>query len=396
MKSALLRCVNPLSVSLVACTLSPLAWGQAAAPAPAPAAPAATAPVVVAAPAAPAAPEPPKYPITTITGYVETAYHLSLDDSSTPGFLPTRAYDTANGFQLHAAHFQLKHQATEHIMGQIEFDAGSDAAVNNFTATGTPGKGAQLFDVLEAFASYSNSGWTLTAGKFVTYEGIEVVAGPSDPTITRGFLYFLAEPVTHVGAKLHYATGPLDLGVGVVNGWDTNGVFFTSDNNDQKTFIFRAAVTPAPQFWAALSGTYGVEGTGTVGNIDPRLSLDLTGAIIPTDTITINFQGNYGSEKGTGASWMGFGLQPVFKFGAASLGARFEYFSDKLSSRTAFASVLGTTDVNYLNFTVAPGYTFDGAFTLRAEFRYDNASEAVLVDGKKNQSTLAISAHYVF
>src|SRR5262249_643820 len=121
MKSALLRCVNPLTVFLVACTLSPLAWGQAAAPAPA--APAAPAP---AAPAAPPAPEPPKYPITTITGYVEAAYHMSLDDSSNPGFLPTRAYDTANGFQLHAAHFQLKHQATEHVTGQIEFDAGSD------------------------------------------------------------------------------------------------------------------------------------------------------------------------------------------------------------------------------------------------------------------------------
>jgi hypothetical protein len=394
MKSALLRCVNPLTVSLVACTLTPLAWGQA----PAPAAPAAPAPVTVAAPAAPPAPEPPKYPITTISGYVEAAYHLSIDDSGNAGTLPTRAYDTANGFQLHSAHLQLKHQATEHVTGQIEFEAGSDAAVNNFTVGGHPGGGAQLFDVLEAFASYSNMGFTLTAGKFVTYEGIEVVAGPSDPTITRGFLYFLAEPVTHVGAKLHYATGPVDIGVGAVNGWDTNGVFFTSDNNDQKTLIWRLGVTPVPQFWAAFSGTYGVEGTGpTNSNINPRLSLDLTGAVIPTDTVTINFQGNYGSEKGLGgASWLGFGIQPLLKFGAASLGARFEYFQDKLSTRSGILSVAGTTDVNYINFTITPGYTFDNAFTLRAEFRYDNADQPVLVDAKKNQSTLAISAHYVF
>jgi hypothetical protein len=390
MKSALLRCVYPLSVSLVACTLTPMAWGQAAAPAPAPAAaPAATAPVTVAAPAAPPAPEPPKYPITTITGFVEAAYHVSLDDSGNAGILPLHAYDTANGFQLHTAHLQLKHQATEHVMAQIEFEAGSDAAFNNGSHfTSSP----QLFDVLEAFASYSNDGFTLTAGKFVTYEGIEVVPGPSNPTITRGLLYTWAEPITHVGAKLHYATGPVDLGVGVVNGWDTNGVVFTGDNNDQKTFIFRAAITPVPQFFAALSGSYGVENT-VPGNANPRLSLDLTGAVIPSDTVTINFQGNYGSEKGTGGSWLGFGVQPLIKFGAASLGARLEYFADKLSIRTA---LLPGTDVNFVDFTVTPGYTFDNAFTLRAEFRYDTASEAVLVAGKKNESSVAISAHYVF
>src|SRR5258708_16699814 len=98
-------------------------------------------------------------------------------------------------------------------------------------------------------------GFTFTAGKFATYEGIEVIEGPADPTITRGFLFWLAEPVTHVGAKLHYTTGPVDVGVGLVNGWDTNNTLFeTGDNNNQKTLIWRAAVTPSPMFFAAFSG----------------------------------------------------------------------------------------------------------------------------------------------
>ncbi len=293
---------------------------------------------------------------------------------------------------------QLKHSATEHVTGVIEFDAGSDAAVNNFTS-GTPS--AQLFDVQEAYASYSNYGLTFTAGKFVTYEGIEVVEGPSNPTITRGFLFFLAEPVTHVGAKLHYATGPLDVGIGLVNGWDTNGRFYTSDNNDMKTGIFRVGITPVPQFFAAVSGTYGVEGPGATSN--PRMSLDLTGAVIPSDMVTINFQANLGNEKAVGqpdalgnptdASWYGFGLQPVLKAGAASIGARFEYFKDKNGSRTLLAN-----SPNFMNFTITPGYTFDGAFTVRAELRYDTSNQEVLgVDAnKKNQTTFAIGAHYVF
>jgi Putative beta-barrel porin-2, OmpL-like. bbp2 len=373
-----------------------------AAPAPAPAPAAEPAPAPAAAPAA-AAPAPVKYPTTTFSGYVEGAYHRTLGDTDYRLVLPTRAYDTANGFQLHAAHLVLKHAQTEHVNAEIDFDAGSDAAVNNFTA-GTPS--AQLFDVPQAFVSYSNSGVTFTAGKFATYEGIEVFQGPSNPTITRGFLYFLAEPVTHVGAKLHYASGPIDVGVGLVNGWDTNGRFYTADNNDMKTSIFRVGLTPSPMFWAALSGTYGVEKPG--GTSDPRLSVDLTGAVIPNDKVTINFQANFGSEKAAGlpdpmtmaptdASWFGIGIQPVLKMDAASIGARFEYFKDTKGSRTLVAN-----DPSYMNFTITPGYTFDGAFTVRAEFRYDTCSEEVLgvltptSPLKKNQSTIALGAHYTF
>jgi hypothetical protein len=278
-----------------------------------------------------------------------------------------------------------------------------------------------MFDVQEAYATYSAPmGLSLTAGKFVTYEGIEVVEGPLNPTITRGFLFGLAEPVTHVGAKVHYsiksgANEMANIGVGIVNGWDS-----WVDNNDAKTIIYRIGVTPIPQFWAALSGTIGAEridaldpATGahvdSQAEKDMRLSFDLTGAVIPTDTITINFQGNLGTEPGvpvidpaTGAitrfkgTWYGFGVQPVFKFGDASLGARFEYFGDKNGTRTALP--VGQ-DLNVLNFTVTPGYTIDGWF-VRAEYRFDNASRAVFGRNNaapaKTQSTIAVGLSYMF
>jgi long-subunit fatty acid transport protein len=78
-----------------------------------------------------------------------------------------------------------------------------------------------------------------------------------------------------------------------------------------------------------------------------------------------------------------------------SVGARFEWFKDTKGSRTGVPN-----DPSYINFTITPGYTFDGALTVRAEFRYDTCSEAALgVPTKapeKNQSTIAIGAHYVF
>jgi hypothetical protein len=383
---------------------------------PAAAAPPAAEPAPAAPPAPPAeaaAPPAPTYPSTTITGFVEGGYNHVFGaphpvDQGTA--IPTRAYDPANGFVLHLGHIMIKHQLNENVFAVVAFNAGADATWNHDPS----GSQKTLFDVPEAYAAATGSGFTFTAGKFTTYEGIEVYQGPANPTITRGFLYWLAEPVTHVGAKLHYATGPVDIGVGVVNGWDTNnGVFATGDNNNQKTFIFRAAVTPSPAFFAALSGTYGVEKAGS--DNDPRYSLDLTGAAVATPNLTINFQANLGGEKNSdyldptkAATWIGFGIQPVVKVDAMSLGLRFEYFSDSGLSRTAFGPTINPKDmatgvaandkdkIGLWNLSITPGYTIASALLMRAEFRVDGASEAALWAGKKTQETISLGASYMF
>jgi len=393
-----------------------------ATPATQPAAAGDSAPPPAAAPAAAAAPAPPAeaaaapaptFPATTITGFIEGGYnHVfgaphPVDQSAA---IPTRAYDPENGFVLHLAHLAVKHQLNEHVFGFIAFNAGADSTYNHDPS----GTQRTLFDVPEAYAVATGEGFTFTAGKFTTYEGIEVYQGPANPTISRGFLYWLAEPVTHVGAKLHYATGPLDIGVGLVNGWDTNnGVFATGDNNNQKTLIFRAAVTPSPAFFAALSGTYGVEKPGS--DNDPRYSLDLTGAAVASPNLTINFQANLGGEKNSdyvdptkSATWIGFGIQPVVKVDAMSLGARFEFFSDSGLSRSGLAGAINPRDmttgalandkdkVSLWNLTLTPGYTIAGALLCRAEFRIDGASESALWAGKKTQETVSLGASYMF
>ncbi|MET0792244.1 MAG: outer membrane beta-barrel protein, partial [Polyangiaceae bacterium] len=192
-------------LSLVAgvCLLPSAAFAQDAAPAPAPAAPAPApapaaeptpAPAAAPAPAAPtageaevapapapappadAAPPAPTYPQTIIQGGVEGTYSRILAaPHNADTTAPTRAYDSSNGFLLNQASLFVKHQLNENVYAQIRFDAGANAGINNFGAS-------KLFDVREAFAVATGSGFTFTAGKFTTYEGIEVVDGWLNPT----------------------------------------------------------------------------------------------------------------------------------------------------------------------------------------------------------------------
>lgn len=351
-----------------------------------------------------AAAEEPAPPPTKVGGFVEIAYHRNLSAPHQIDPVGMHVYDTAaaNSFVLHAAHVTLNHSFTDAVSATLELEGGVDAAYTNGSSV-YPGNtvSGNWFDFQEAYAQLKKSGFTVTAGRFATYAGIEVMKGPLNPTITRGYLYGFAEAFTHTGAKVHYSAGPVDIGVGVVNGWD-----HIVDVNDRKTLIWRVGVTPADMFWAALSGSWGAEQPRALDAADPnnRLSVDLTGAVIPSETITVNFQGNYGKEShaaldGTGAQWMGAGLQPVLHFGDASIGARVEWFQDDGGARTAPLVADAKPKVSYMNYTVAPGYTFDGGFTVRAELRMDTANKAVFArDGgvEKSQATVAASVHYLF
>jgi hypothetical protein len=353
-----------------------------------------------------------KSPAPEIGGHVEMAYHLNLTQPDAEDPVPYRSYDArgGNSFLFHTAHLVFKHAFTDQVSAVIEVEGGSDSTVNNYTLAGTDAPFNGMVDVQEGYATWKTPvGLSLTAGKFVTYEGIEVIEGPINPTITRGHLFGLAEPFWHIGAKLHYAIEDVaDVGVGVVNGWDN-----WWDNNDSKTFIFRVGVTPVEEFWAGLSGSVGAEQTASNDNL--RLSLDLTGGVKVGDMLTINFQGNYGQEAGAvttaageaqDASWFGVGLQPVLTVDAFSLGARFEYFVDNDGARTAFTDANGDpAELGLWNFTITPGYTVDEKLQLRAEYRIDGASEDVFTSDQpepdpdkpvSTQHTIALAAAYMF
>jgi hypothetical protein len=356
-------------------------------------------PAVVAAPAPaePAAEEEAPATPPTITGYVEAAYHIAfMNPKQEP--VPLHAfYDpTGNTFLLHAAHIAINHSFNENVSATIEIDAGFDAAANNSLDKwwGTADSDTIPFDVQEAYATYKSGIFSVIAGKFATYEGIEVVEGPLNPTITRGFLYGFAEPVTHTGVKFHFTGETVDFGIGLVNGWDK-----LVDNNNFKTFIFKLGLKPSESFMANLSGTFGAEGETT--SLGHRLSLDLTGAWTASPSFALWFQANYGmdgiaADAGDTVKWFGIGLQPTYTSEAFTFGARVELFSDPDNARVAMADVDKGT---YVNVTLTPGFILAQGFKARLELRADIATEDVL--GKPDdlggfQLTGAVGAEYVF
>ncbi len=348
--------------------------------------------------------QPSSPPAPHVAGFVEAAYHANPAQFEADKRVPLRSYDAfgGNNFILHAAHLSVTHETTAALGAAIEIEAGQDAGVTSGLPQASGAPELAWFDVQEAYLSYQMAGkFTITAGKFATDEGIELLAGPKDPTLTRGFLFGFAEPFTHVGVKARFAPeGPLDVAVGVVNGWDV-----MLDNNDSKTVIFRLGVTPNPKYGVALSGTYGAErpqGTGAAGaNSDRRLSLDVTGRARPSPSWLLNFQANYGTEPNVpvdlvkdprltvDANWLGLGLQPVFTKQDFSLGFRWEWFSDPEGVRALAPGA-------FMNFTLTPGYAVTQNFAVRAEFRVDTATRQVLSKNKTTQETLAFGAHYLF
>ncbi len=302
-----------------------------------------------------------------ITGHVEATYNYYFGDT-TVNML--RSYDArSNQILLNNAHIALNGSPSEKLSYTAEVDFGTDAGVHGLLnqTGGGPSIGV---DLQEAYMTYSFSDkFKFTGGKFGTFEGIEVIEGPVNPTISRGYMYGLAEAYCHVGAYFTFvASDKVDIKLGVVNGWD-----LLIDNNKDKTIIGRFGVNLGDPLAFGISGSWGVEQLAP--SDDARASLDLTGVTKVIKGVALNFQVNYGAETidTIDATWVGFGIQPVISLSDNfDLGTRIEYFSDSDGIRT------GTliTDFNTLNVTLVPTFKWDG-FTFRVEYRLDSASDEI-------------------
>ena len=321
-----------------------------------------------------------------ITGFVDTTYNYNFNrpnsqltkwgtqgGTATTGSNLSSYITKANTFTFDTAHVVLNGSLPEGAGYTIELDAGSDAAVNTSGGSGT----ADDFDIQEAYLTtpIMNTGVNLKVGKFVTLEGIEVIESPSDPTISRGHMFGMAEPFTHTGFLLSKALPikGLELRAGLVNGWD-----LITDNNNGKTFLGGLGIDYGNLATGGLSVYYGPEQAANESN--RRTSIDLTVFNKSIPKLNLGLQGNWGREEGVGFLgkvdyWYGFGIQPVYQFtDKLSLGGRAELMENKFGSR--FLNRGGKD----WNFTITPTYKLNASTTVRLEYRYDIANNKFFED----------------
>jgi hypothetical protein len=317
-----------------------------------------------------------------------------------------RVFDhKANSFTLDLAQIVFtKDPALGNVGYRLKISAGETAKwIHSRGLSGAPlsspqaGEGTDAFDLTEAYVSYNaavGKGLRFDLGKFVTYNGAEVIEAIDNPNYSRSFLFNYAIPFTHTGLKVSYAfSDAVNAAFYLVNGWDNS-----TDNNKAKTYGVSLGYTPTEVFSLTVNGTAGPEQDNN--NSNNRDLLDLVATIKPVKPLSIILNYDNGREQnaapaGGAAAWSGFAGIVKYDFNDTySLAARGEYFADQDGARTGTGIPQELKEV-----TVTPEIRLTGGIILRPEYRHDwsNKESFDIENGvatKKSQDTLALGVMY--
>lgn len=139
---------------------------------------------------------------------------------------PDRVFDGISGINTKAPNqtdfvpnnlnFNLRKNTSQGLGGDVEFSLGSDA--NVIASYG--GAAGTYTDITQANLYYALGPLTLTAGKFETLAGYEVIENPNNNQISRSILFGYAINFTNTGLRLQYAPPHWTFTAGVNYGWD--------------------------------------------------------------------------------------------------------------------------------------------------------------------------------
>jgi hypothetical protein len=327
------------------------------------------------------------------------------------GVISGRVFDTVNNSaQLHALNLQAAY--TGPIGGKVEFTIGDDAEylhsypqLQQAFGPQYPPAAPSLFtygpgltsnvDITQAYASGTFGPLTLILGKFATLAGAEVLESPSDLNYSRSILFGFAIPFTHTGARLTWTATPQITIIGGVNrGWDTtkglgapqNGGGTVGDNSSL-TFEYGAAWNPSKAISVTAQGYSGKPQNwafvGCASNTCNRNLIDLVGTWHATSALTGIVNIDLGSQSNTAlfggsstATWKGVAGYASYAFTPKlTATGRYEWFSDWQGYR--IGNFVGTL---WQEGTITAQYAVTSNLTVRAEGRFDNASQPIFAN----------------
>ena len=315
---------------------------------------------------------------TDFSGWVAASYFYNFNDpkkNGGGGNAPTSPYSNPvhqdpNGFQFDEAWFVIDKPATDESPAGYHFEM-TYGATGSAIANGNPG-GNDVW-VQSANVSYQTPlGPTITAGKFGTVIGYEVLGAPSNVNITRGFTFNLFQPFSQIGVLVSQdLEGGFTYTIGAVNGVaeeqpDTNqskGLMWQLGwGNDQATVLFNGLYTPNNE--GAPNDLYILNGLAE---------------FTPTDNILTWADLTYvNSDIGPGNPWV-IGLALGGRIGLTEkmgIGGRFEYahFSDD-GTGTNFVAGPAGGDGDLYSATITTDYALTENLTWKVEGKYEAGEE---------------------
>jgi hypothetical protein len=289
----------------------------------------------------------------------------------------------SDSFIFNQAAINLTSAPEEGFGGAVSLLAGEDAATVVNPSYGE--NDGDKFAVQQAYLTYATGALTITAGRYNSLAGYEVVADPLNATVSRSLLFPNAEPYFHTGVRAAYAASDAaTLYLGVNN---SAALGAANDDNQQKTVEVGGFFTLSESFTLGIYDYYGKEGYW--GDVKTNY-LDFVASFTATDTLSFALTGDYVTVEDT-IDILGFA-------GYATLA-----FTDTLSATLRLETLSFEPDegekLTVNEATLAFKYTPASDFIFLAEARVDDADEDIYVDGDEITGTapqLGVKAIYTF
>jgi hypothetical protein len=387
---------------------------------------------------------------TTFSGLVDGYYGFNsnhpFDNSSGWRFFDGKT----NAFSLNMAELTVDHApsdtSTESRFG-FHVSAGYGQAANVVNGSDIAYDGSNFY-LKEAYGSYLapiGSGLKIDIGKFVTPIGGEVIESGDNWNYSRGILFYYAIPFHHFGARAAYTFNPKWTLTGfLVNGWNNSFIqhgelyapYFEQPFVGQSaglTYGASLAWTPTSQ-WSVIENymagpvidAYNYNNLGNQYAVtDWKQIYDTVISYTPNSSWAFMINGDYGfgpryydfscldavvsaaqpRPQGIGpipycqspaTKWWGVAGYGKYNFSDKSnFAVRYEYYGDP----DGYTGLVGGPGFGQ-EFTGTYSYNLISGLLVRAEYRYDFASQPTFLRGSgafvKEQHTATLGFMYSF
>ncbi len=310
----------------------------------------------------------------SITGSVDTYYQTNLtsaDDAIVDG--ASQSFGTSfadeTGFALGMANAVLGYEGEKTgAVADLAFGPRGDAAVGGFNIN-------QLY----AYWNVSET-TTLTAGRFNTYLGYEVISPTGNFNYSTSYL-FSNGPFSHVGLKADFSVSDdFSIMLALMNATDVN-------NNTTGDYALGAQFGYKGQYLNLYYDNEEVLG----------FEIDYTGGFDLSDSFYLGINAAYADNDGNG--FYGAALYPQYAINDAfTIGLRGEFFSE-LGDNDLFAE--NSEDDSVFATTLTGSYTIEN-LTIKPELRIDTNSEDVFLNNDSTPeptnsfATFLVGAIYAF